>query len=301
MKQPAIDVLRCCARVLDASRVAHRAVDRRRLDRALTRLRSVARGRYRDDVTQILGEDDDETAVAVGRTQFSRRTIATTIRLTGSVSVAAAAAADARPVWARALGLRLPDTGIADRLIPETVAVAAIPTGFLANRSVAARNSLRTGIGFGAGRGRHPPVPGAARLLGRARRDRRAGEQRIEHWNQSDSGSGRYRRGSPSAECSSRPSVFSPRCSGRCCRSPCSERRTCRGSRSQQVRPPSRSVLIILNIVAPTGWQIGLLRIKDVAIGAVVAIVVSLLLWPRGATAAVSAVIDTALQVNSRF
>ena len=45
--------------------------------------------------------------------------------------IAAAAAADARPVWARALGRRLPPTtGAADRLIPETAAVATIDVGF---------------------------------------------------------------------------------------------------------------------------------------------------------------------------
>ena len=301
MKQPAIDVLRCCARVLDASRVAHRAVDRADLDRALTRLRSVARGRYRDDVTQILGEDDDETAVAVGRTQLSRRTIATTIRLTGSV-VAAAAAADARPVWARALGLRLPDTGIADRLIPETVAVAAIPTGFLANRSVAARNSLRTGVGLALAVAVTHLFPvqhgfwvvlGAIVVLGSSALS--TGTKVIRAV--VGTAVGVTLGGVLIAAFGVQPAVlwtllpiavfgaaYLPRVSF-----------------AAGQATIAMTVLIILNIVAPTGWQIGLLRIEDVAIGAVVAIVVSLLLWPRGATAAVSAVIDTALQVNSRY
>ena len=34
--------------------------------------------------------------------------------------------ADARPVWARALGLRLPPTGASDRLLPEAAAAAQI-------------------------------------------------------------------------------------------------------------------------------------------------------------------------------
>ena len=58
--------------------------------------------------TEMLGEPDDAAAVAVGRALLNRRTIAATIGATGRV-IAAAAAADARPVWARALGLRLPD------------------------------------------------------------------------------------------------------------------------------------------------------------------------------------------------
>lgn len=301
MKQPAIDVLRCCARVLAASRVAHRAVDRADLDRALTRLRSVARGRYRDDVTQILGEDDDETAVAVGRTQLSRRTIATTIRLTGSV-VAAAAAADARPVWARALGLRLPDTGIADRLMPETVAAAAIPTGFLANRSVAARNSLRTGVGLALAVAVTHLFPvqhgfwivlGAIVVLGSSALS--TGTKVIRAV--VGTAVGVTLGGVLIAAFGVQPAVlwtllpiavfgaaYLPRVSF-----------------AAGQATIAMTVLIILNIVSPTGWQIGLLRIEDVTIGAVVAIVVSLLLWPRGATAAVSAVIDTALQVNSRY
>ena len=61
------------------------------------------------------------------------------------------------------------------------------------------------------------------------------------------------------------------------------------------------TVLIILNLNAPTGWQIGLLRIEDVAMGAGIGMVVSLLLWPRGATAAISAMISTALDLYSRY
>jgi hypothetical protein len=147
MKEPAVKVLRCCARVLDVSRVFERVADRAELDVALGELRSVARGRYREDVVAVLSERADDSAVAVGRALLVRRTIATTIGLTGRV-IASAAAADARPVWARALGLRLPPTGAADRLIPETVAVTTITTGFVATRSVAARNSLRTGVGL---------------------------------------------------------------------------------------------------------------------------------------------------------
>jgi uncharacterized membrane protein YccC len=58
------------------------------------------------------------------------------------------------------------------------------------------------------------------------------------------------------------------------------------------------TALIILDLVAPTGWRIGLLRIEDIAMGAGVGMVVSLLLWPRGAAAAVSAVLTAALEVN---
>jgi hypothetical protein len=61
------------------------------------------------------------------------------------------------------------------------------------------------------------------------------------------------------------------------------------------------SLLVILNLTAPAGWRVGLLRIEDIAMGAAVGLGVSLLLWPRGATAAVSALIEAALDVNVRY
>jgi uncharacterized membrane protein YccC len=60
-------------------------------------------------------------------------------------------------------------------------------------------------------------------------------------------------------------------------------------------------VLINFNLIVPTGWQVGLIRVEDVAVGALVGIVVSILLWPRGATAAVSKAIDDARAVGAEF
>ncbi|HEY1486486.1 MAG TPA: FUSC family protein [Micromonosporaceae bacterium] len=42
-------------------------------------------------------------------------------------------------------------------------------------------------------------------------------------------------------------------------------------------------VIILFNIIAPTGWRIGVLRIEDVAIGALASVVAGALFWPRGA------------------
>jgi uncharacterized membrane protein YccC len=42
-------------------------------------------------------------------------------------------------------------------------------------------------------------------------------------------------------------------------------------------------VLVLFGLIAPTGWQLGLVRLEDVAIGAAISVVVALLLWPRGA------------------
>jgi hypothetical protein len=42
------------------------------------------------------------------------------------------------------------------------------------------------------------------------------------------------------------------------------------------------TVLVIFNIIVPTGWQIGLVRIEDVAIGSAISLAVGILFWPRG-------------------
>ncbi|GIF51860.1 fusaric acid resistance family protein [Asanoa ferruginea] len=43
------------------------------------------------------------------------------------------------------------------------------------------------------------------------------------------------------------------------------------------------ALLILFNIIQPAGWQLGLIRVEDVAIGVGISILVGLLLWPRGA------------------
>jgi Fusaric acid resistance protein-like len=46
------------------------------------------------------------------------------------------------------------------------------------------------------------------------------------------------------------------------------------------------TLLILFNILVPEGWQIGLVRIEDVALGGAVSLAVGVLFWPRGAGAA---------------
>jgi len=43
------------------------------------------------------------------------------------------------------------------------------------------------------------------------------------------------------------------------------------------------NLIVIFNLISPSGWQIGLVRIEDLAVGAGISLVVGLLLWPRGA------------------
>jgi hypothetical protein len=63
------------------------------------------------------------------------------------------------------------------------------------------------------------------------------------------------------------------------------------------------TLLILFNIIAPTGWQVGLVRIEDIALGCAVSVVVGVLFWPRGASAALrralsEAYTDTALYLS---
>ena len=60
-------------------------------------------------------------------------------------------------------------------------------------------------------------------------------------------------------------------------------------------------VVILFNIIQPVGWEVGLTRIEDVAIGCAVSIVVGLLFWPRGATAALGRALSASFVTNSGY
>jgi hypothetical protein len=60
-------------------------------------------------------------------------------------------------------------------------------------------------------------------------------------------------------------------------------------------------VVILFNIIEPTGWRVGLTRIEDLAIGCGVSIVVGLLFWPRGAMAALGRALADAFAASSGY
>ncbi len=60
-------------------------------------------------------------------------------------------------------------------------------------------------------------------------------------------------------------------------------------------------VVILFNIIAPTGWRVGLTRIEDVGIGCAVSVAVGLLFWPRGAKAALGRALSDAFVANSGY
>ena len=63
----------------------------------------------------------------------------------------------------------------------------------------------------------------------------------------------------------------------------------------------SLTVIILFNIIQPVGWKVGLTRIEDVAIGCGVSVVVGLLFWPRGATAALGRALAGAFVAASAY
>jgi len=262
----------------------------------------VAQARYRDDITELLGESSDEAAVTVGRTLLNVRTIAATIAVTGRI-IRNAAAADARPVWARVLGRRLPDTGAADWVMPETVAVAAITKGFLATRAVVLRKQL---CGRGSGWRSRSPSPMSFRLStgsGWCSVRCRYAQQCADHRNPGAAGGGGTAVGfvlgavviellgvDPVVLWILLPivafgSAYVPR--GRVVR-----RRPggVHDDGVDQLQPDRADRLA--GGTDPRRGRRG---------GALVGIVVSVLLWPRGATATVSKAIEEARAVGAKF
>jgi uncharacterized membrane protein YccC len=43
------------------------------------------------------------------------------------------------------------------------------------------------------------------------------------------------------------------------------------------------NLIVVFNLISPAGWQIGLVRIEDLLVGAFISLLVGLLLWPQGA------------------
>jgi uncharacterized membrane protein YccC len=43
------------------------------------------------------------------------------------------------------------------------------------------------------------------------------------------------------------------------------------------------NLIVVFNLISPAGWQVGLVRIEDLLVGAFISLAVGLLLWPQGA------------------
>ena len=302
MAGPGVAVLRDCARILHISRPAERSAARTDLGTALAVNRLIAVSSYRDDIVDILAEPDDGAAIELGRTLLRRRTIGATIGVTGRI-IAGAAAADARPVWARVLGRGLPETGVADRVYSETAAVTALTTGHLVTRSVTVRNSLRTGLGLALAVAVTFIFPvqhgfwvamGALSVLRSSALT--TGTTMVRAVTGTVIG---FVIGAVVIELLGvDPKVMwllLPVVAFGSAYVP--EIASFTAGQAQF----TMMVLIVFNIIVPTGWQVGLIRVEDVVVGALVGVVVSLLLWPQGASASVNRAIDAACAVGSRY
>ncbi|MDQ2638013.1 MAG: FUSC family protein [Actinomycetota bacterium] len=302
MKQPLVRVLRDCADVLQMPDRAARSALGTDLNIALSELRAIAQGNYREDIIEILGCQDDDTAAAVGRSLLGRRTFSATVGVTGRV-IRNAAAADGRPVWARVLGRGLPATGTADWVMPETTAVAQITRGFLATRAVVFRNSVRTGLGLALAVAVTHVLPlehGFWVVLGAMSVLRSSALTTGTRVVRAVTGTGiGFVLGvivielvgvDPVVMWTLLPvvafgSAFVPEIA----------------SFIAGQAAFTMMVLITFNLIAPTGWSVGLARVEDVVVGALVGVMVSVLLWPRGAAARVSTAIDRAFTVGATF
>lgn len=56
-------------------------------------------------------------------------------------------------------------------------------------------------------------------------------------------------------------------------------------------------VVVLFNLIVPDGWEVGAVRVEAVALGAAVALAASLIMWPRGAAAALRS--ELALHVRA--
>jgi uncharacterized membrane protein YccC len=61
------------------------------------------------------------------------------------------------------------------------------------------------------------------------------------------------------------------------------------------------TLLILYNLLAPIGWKVGLVRVEDVALGGAVSLVVGLMLWPRGAGAALGRALAAAYTEGAHY
>ncbi|ANW66892.1 FUSC family protein [Mycolicibacterium tokaiense] len=302
MTEPAVRVLRASARLLRIARVADRAPARAELDEALADLREVAQGRYREDIAELLEGSTDPEAVAIGRRLLTRRTFGATVGATGRV-IAAAAAADARPVLMRVLGRQLPDMGASARVLSEAEAVASIPSGYLATRAVVVRNSLRTGLGLALAVATTHVFPvehgfwvvlaamsvlRSSALTTGTRVFRAVGGTvlgfvlgalliellGVDPWVLW-----------PVLPLVAFVAAYVPEVA----------------SFAAGQAAFTMLVLIVFNLIAPSGWAVGLVRIEDIVVGGAVGFVVSILLWPRGSGTAVTAACDAAFLIGTRY
>ncbi len=61
------------------------------------------------------------------------------------------------------------------------------------------------------------------------------------------------------------------------------------------------TLVILFNIIEPTGWQVGLVRIEDAALGFAISLIVGVLFWPRGAMGALRRELAECYTVTAQY
>jgi hypothetical protein len=297
IRDNSVAVLRGSARVLINGDAAGAAA----LTGVVAEHRATAFTQYANDIGDILDEPDDAAALTRGRELLSRRTMSATIGLTGSI-IATATAIDARPLIDRLLGRGLPETGIADRVHSKRTALAAL-FGYLRTRSITVLNSLRTGLALSLAFVVTLILPvqnglwvvlGALAVLRTSASTTRTTAVRAVAGTVIGFLAGAALIAvvgvNPVVLWSLLPVVtFGSTYVMRV------------GSFAASQAMFTMQVLIVFNLMRPTGWQIGLTRIEDVVLGALVGLVVSVLLWPGGAQSAVLRAFARAVDACSAY
>ena len=297
IRDNSVAVLRGSARVLINGDAAGAAA----LTGVVAEHRATAFTQYANDIGDILDEPDDAAALTRGRELLSRRTMSATIGLTGSI-IATATAIDARPLIDRLLGRGLPETGIADRVHSKRTALAAL-FGYLRTRSITVLNSLRTGLALSLAFVVTLILPvqnglwvvlGALAVLRTSASTTRTTAVRAVAGTVIGFLAGAALIAvvgvNPVVLWSLLPVVtFGSTYVMRV------------GSFAASQAMFTMQVLIVFNLMRPTGWQIGLTRIEDVVLGALVGLVVSVLLWPGGAQSAVLRAFTRAVDACSAY
>jgi uncharacterized membrane protein YccC len=60
-------------------------------------------------------------------------------------------------------------------------------------------------------------------------------------------------------------------------------------------------IVVLFNLLVPVGWDVGLLRIQDVALGCLVSLVIGVLFWPRGAASVVGDDLADAFRIGAAY
>ena len=298
MAPTGVRVLRGCAEVLEDKDAPGPAA---RLSGAAAQHKATAFSNYHANITAILEAPDDATALELGRELLSRRVISATIGVTGRL-ISAAAATDARPPLDRLLGRGMPDTGVADRVYTNRTVLAALG-GYVSTRAVTVYHSLRVGAALALAFAVTVIFP-------------------IQHGMWVVLGALSVLRGSLLSTGTSLVRAVTGTVIGFATGAALfwvlgvnshvlwallplaafgSSYVLAVGSFTASQAMFTLMVLIMFNIVAPVGWQAGLVRLEDVVMGAAVGLVVSVLLWPRGAAAAVDRAAAAAMATVSRY